>query len=189
MFRKYWVSVPPFTDLFGGHVQEEMLANVKSFKSRWEVRDTVSNPQGSIVRRGESDIISKFQSYIHLEGASVLGVISSEWQLLCLWVIVLMIMNVMIFISKWAWDGWEKFLSMPHGPIRRANQEMMFLHALPSICSFCSLLSSQSDELLSAIYNNNNNKNGINRWFCCWTESRFSFEGCGNYKKLRWQKL
>ena len=72
------MSVPPFTDLFGEHVQEEMLANVKSFKSRWEVRDTVSNPQGSIVRRGESDIISKFQSYIHLEGASVLGVISSE---------------------------------------------------------------------------------------------------------------
>ena len=43
--------VSPFTDLFGGYVQEGMLANVESWK-KWQAgRYDLSNPPGDIVRR------------------------------------------------------------------------------------------------------------------------------------------
>ena len=54
------MSVAPFTDLFGGHVQEGMLANVKSLESRWTGIDFLSNPKGTIIMRGEAAIISTF---------------------------------------------------------------------------------------------------------------------------------
>ena len=38
-------------DLFGGYVQEGMLANVESWEKRQAGRDDLSNPQGDIVRR------------------------------------------------------------------------------------------------------------------------------------------
>ena len=51
IFRECWLSVAPFPDLFGGYVQEGMLANVESWK-KWQAgRYDLSNPPGDIVRR------------------------------------------------------------------------------------------------------------------------------------------
>ena len=51
IFRQYCLSVAHFTDLFGGYVQEGMLANVGSWK-RWQAgRYDLNNPPGDIVRR------------------------------------------------------------------------------------------------------------------------------------------
>ena len=50
IFRECWLSVAPFTDLFGGYVQEGMLANVESWK--WKAgRYDLCNPPGDRVRR------------------------------------------------------------------------------------------------------------------------------------------
>ena len=49
--RECWLSVASFTELFGGYVQERMLANVGSWEKRQSGRDDLSNPQGDIVRR------------------------------------------------------------------------------------------------------------------------------------------
>ena len=48
--RESWLSVASFTELFGGYVQERMLANVGSWEKRQSERDDLSNPQGDIVR-------------------------------------------------------------------------------------------------------------------------------------------
>lgn len=48
--REIWLSVASFTELFGGYVQERMLANVGSWEKRQSGRDDLSNPQGDIVR-------------------------------------------------------------------------------------------------------------------------------------------
>ena len=51
IFREFWLSVAPFTDLFGVYVQEGMLANVERWK-KWKTgRYDLSNPPGEIVRR------------------------------------------------------------------------------------------------------------------------------------------
>ena len=39
-----WLSVASFTELFGGYVQEGMLANVGSWEKRQSGRDDLSNP-------------------------------------------------------------------------------------------------------------------------------------------------
>ena len=49
--RECCLSVASFTNLFGGYVQEGMLANVESWEKRQAGRDDLSNPQGDIVRR------------------------------------------------------------------------------------------------------------------------------------------
>ena len=48
--RECCLSVASFTNLFGGYVQEGMLANVESWEKRQAGRDDLSNPQGDIVR-------------------------------------------------------------------------------------------------------------------------------------------
>lgn len=42
--RESWLSVASFTELFGGYVQERMLANVGSWEKRQSGRDDLSNP-------------------------------------------------------------------------------------------------------------------------------------------------
>ena len=90
--------------------------------------------------------ISELQLF---EGYSVEGVLSSEWLVaLSVWYSVqdccgkALPLRVTIFISKWAWAGWESYLSMGHWPSRRASQETMLPMLLPSVCSFsfCSKL-------------------------------------------------
>ena len=56
---------------------------------------------------------SKFQSYRHIKESQLKVCPHQNGWLLCLWEIVLMIfwegflLREAIFLSKWAWDGWE----------------------------------------------------------------------------------
>ena len=59
IFTGYWLSVSPFTDLFGGYVQKGMVTNVESLK-KWQAgRYDLSNPPGDIVR-GEYKLLLAF---------------------------------------------------------------------------------------------------------------------------------
>ena len=60
------MSFGPFPDQFGGYVQERMLANDKCFERRLGVRDNLSNPQGSIVRREV-----KLTSFLHFRATFI----------------------------------------------------------------------------------------------------------------------
>ena len=51
IFREFWLTVAPFTDLFGGYVQEGMIANVESWKMWQTGRYDLSNPPGNTVSR------------------------------------------------------------------------------------------------------------------------------------------
>ena len=83
------MSVISFTYLFGGYVQEGMLANVESWERRWAGRDNLSNAQKYIVRREVK--LPTFQSYSHLKEPQLRVCPHQNGWLLCLCEIVWMI--------------------------------------------------------------------------------------------------